>query len=174
MHVKALCTLRRSSSYTPEGINAKNIWLSLFYYVVYLFSCNPHPHWQQSTSFTANSPKRIHHQHFLQGQSGTLGVWDFDLKSLCLLLSLQRSDVRKKELKRTCRCLSQLDRSCQGDSLAAVVGEHVILKRAKAQRFQNIHTRWCSCLPFTNLLVQCSLCSGCPWLSRGCAFQFRG
>lgn len=78
MHVKALCTLRSSSSYTPEGINAKNIWLSLFYYVVYLFSCNPHPHWQQSTSFTANSPKRIHHQTFpprAEWDTGRMGLW---------------------------------------------------------------------------------------------------
>lgn len=87
-------------------------------------------------------------------------------QSPCLLLLLQRSDMRERDVKRTCPSLYRLDGSCQNDSHTAVGGEHVIKKRAKVGEFQNIHIWWCSCLLFTDHLIHYPLWSGCAWVCQ--------
>lgn len=44
--------------------------------------------------------------------------------------------MRKRDVKRTCPCLYQLDGSCQNDSHTAVGGEHVIKKEQRCGNFR--------------------------------------
>lgn len=74
----------------------------------------------------ANIPKSIHNKLFHPRAECDTGCVEPCPQNPCLLLSLQRSDVRKRDVKRTCPCLYQLDGSCQNDSHTAVGGRHVI------------------------------------------------
>lgn len=173
MHAEALCTQRKTSDYRPGGVHAKYIGPCLFYCILHLVSGNPHPHLTTKHKVLWPIFQRVFTgSHSLQGQSVTLGGWDLAPTaptgcSSCTGLTGGR------ETSGECVLAGASYTEADRRTLALLWGVNMQLKESKGQD-QNIHTRWHSCLLFTDLLIQCPLWRGCTWLSRRCVFQCCG
>ena len=154
--MKVLCTLRKTSICRRWGIHAKYRWLCLLYYIMDLLSGNPHLHLTTKYKFLQSVFLRsFSTSRFLQGQSGHRVCGPFPHKdpACCFPAEVWHEEVRPQEtlslLVPAQQKVSEWHMSCGG-------GWTWNVKRAKACVFQNIHTQWHSCLPFTNL-IQCPL-----------------
>lgn len=164
MPVKALCTLRKTSSPRPGGVHAEYMWLCLLYCRVYLVSGNLHLH----LITKPNAPKSIHCKPF-----PPRAQWDTGCVEPCPQESLPVAVPTEIwcEAQRLQEDLSLLvpARWKLSEWLPLCCGDKHIIKGEQRLRIR-ISIKGGALVCYSLI----SLWSGCSWLSQRFVFQYCG